>query len=140
MREGCTKTERPASVSSLFPEPQECNNAGYYFPFGSVRKTTCYIFHRKNVIPPLLFPRIPRNIRPGKRRRGKGVGFEIIFHVGRCEINNGQTRFDFPEVPVDLPTQPHYIVLEGKRETPDAAFERARAWKRVVVVVVVGDG
>ncbi|KOC66355.1 hypothetical protein WH47_01368 [Habropoda laboriosa] len=25
---------------------------------------------------------------------------EIIFHVGRCEINNGQTRFDFPEVPV----------------------------------------
>jgi len=30
---------------------------------------------------------------------------EIIFHVGRCEINNGQTRFDFPEVPVG--PQPH---------------------------------
>lgn len=137
MREGCTKTERPASVSSLFPEPQECNNAGYYFPF--VRQPVTYSIEKMLFLPSFL-PRIPRNIRPGKRRRGKGVGFEIIFHVGRCEINNGQTRFDFPEVPVDPPTQPHYIVLEGKRETPDAAFERARAWKRVVVVVVVGDG
>lgn len=35
-----------------------------------------------------------------KNARGWRGATEIIFHVGRCEINNGQTRFDFPEVPV----------------------------------------
>lgn len=32
-------------------------------------------------------------------RGGRRATAEIIFHVGRCEINNGQTRFNFPEVP-----------------------------------------
>lgn len=65
----------------------------------------------------------------------RGCSAEIIFHVGRCEINNGQTRFDFPEVPVGPPTTRHYIAraFEGKRKTPDAALlystvETNRRW------------
>lgn len=36
----------------------------------------------------------------GVERPGVARGRKIIFHVGQCEINNVQTRFDFPEVPV----------------------------------------
>ncbi|KYN42518.1 hypothetical protein ALC56_03064, partial [Trachymyrmex septentrionalis] len=45
---------------------------------------------------------------------GGGGSVEIIFHVGRCEINNGQTRFDFPKVPVGPAT--HCVRLGKARE------------------------
>ncbi|EGI66573.1 hypothetical protein G5I_04905 [Acromyrmex echinatior] len=59
---------------------------------------------------------------------GGGGSAEIIFHVGRCEINNGQTRFDFPEVPVGSAT--HCVRLGKARERDLLAAAESAASRR----------
>lgn len=76
MGEGCTKTERPASVSSLFPEPQECNNAGYYFPF--VRQPVTYSIE-KMLFLPSFSPAFRETFAPAKGEGVKGLGSKSYF-------------------------------------------------------------
>jgi len=73
----------------------------------------CFSHYKKCFFPRQRYLR--RRIYPSGSGSRSGFGgqgpAEIIFHVGRCEINNGQTRFDFPEVPVGPAT---HCVRRGK--------------------------
>ncbi|KAM0726903.1 hypothetical protein ACS0PU_007064 [Formica fusca] len=85
----------------------------------------CFSHYKKRFFPIQRYPRRrpcpPSPVRDRKERTRRRGATEIIFHVGRCEINNGQTRFDFPEVPVGPAT--HYARRGKARERDLLAAE-----------------